>query len=148
MKNLISKVFSNPFDKLRVGLSKPKAKKAVLGLVSLCFVFSIAVVPMLVFAQEDIFGVEYGEALGLGKKDPRETIALIIRVFMGFLGTIAVIIVLLGGFKWMVAGGNEEKVGEAKKLLLAGVIGLVIILSAYAITNFVLTQLISVTNAG
>lgn len=133
MKNLVSKLFS---------------KKVLLSVISFCFIFTIAVLPVLAFAAEDLFGVTYGEALGLGKKDPRETIALIIRMFMGFLGTVAVIIVLLGGFKWMVAGGNEEKVTEAKKLLLAGVIGLVIILSAYAITSFVLSQLITVTNAG
>jgi len=52
-----------------------------------------------------------------------ETIANIINLVLGFLGLIAVVIILIGGFKWMTAGGNEEKVGEAKKLLIAGLIG-------------------------
>jgi hypothetical protein len=52
---------------------------------------------------------------------------------------------LLGGFKWMTAGGNEDKVGEAKKLITAGIIGLVIILAAFAIATFVLSQLLSAT---
>jgi hypothetical protein len=51
----------------------------------------------------------------------------------------------LGGFKWMTAGGNEDKVGEAKKLIVAGIIGLVIILGSFAIATFVLTQLTAAT---
>jgi len=45
----------------------------------------------------------------------------------------------------MTAGGSEDKITEARKLLVAGVIGLIIILAAFAIANFVLTQLIMAT---
>jgi hypothetical protein len=38
---------------------------------------------------------------------------------------------------WMTSGGNEERVKKAKQILIAAIIGLVIILSAYAITNFI-----------
>lgn len=86
---------------------------------------------------------EFSDATGLGEADLQSTIGNIINVVLGFLGVIAVVIVLFGGFKWMTAGGNDEKVQEAKKLLIAGVIGLAIIFSAYAITSFVLTSLIS-----
>ncbi|MFH0956085.1 MAG: hypothetical protein V1801_02650, partial [Candidatus Falkowbacteria bacterium] len=72
---------------------------------------------------------------------PRAIAAQVINIILGFLGIVAVIIILLGGFKWMTAGGNEDKVGEAKKLITAGIIGLVIILAAFAIATFVLTQL-------
>lgn len=64
---------------------------------------------------------------------------------MSLLGIVAVVIVLIGGFTWMTAGGDEEKVGTAKKYIYSGVIGLAIILSAYAIANFVITQLVSAT---
>jgi len=82
---------------------------------------------------------------GLGARDPRDIAASVIRVILGFLGIVAVIIILLGGFKWMTAGGNEDKVGEAKKLITAGIIGLVIILAAFAIATFVLNSLLSAT---
>ena len=62
-----------------------------------------------------------------------------------FLGIVAVVIVLLGGFKWMIAGGNDEKTNEAKKLIVSGIIGLAIILSAWAITSFVISRLVSAT---
>ncbi len=84
---------------------------------------------------------------GLGQRDPRDIAASIINVLLGFLGIVAVIIILLGGFKWMTAAGNEDKVGEAKKLITAGIIGLVIILAAFAIAKFVLDQLVSVTQS-
>jgi len=81
----------------------------------------------------------------LGNKDPRAMVASVINVLLSFLGIIAVVIILIGGFKWMTAGGNEEKTGEAKKLITAGVIGLVIILASWAIATFVLNQLIAAT---
>lgn len=90
-------------------------------------------------------GLNYGSSIGLGSTDVRSTIAAIIKVAMGLLGIIAVVIVLIGGFKWMTAGGNEDQVGEAKKWIFSGVIGLAIILSAYALASFVITQLVSAT---
>lgn len=81
----------------------------------------------------------------LGNQDLRETAANLINVLLGLLGLIAVVIVLAGGFKWMTSGGNEEKTGEAKKMIGAGVIGLAIILSAWAISLFVINQLSSAT---
>ena len=65
--------------------------------------------------------------LGLGEKDPREIAAAVVNIALGFLGIVAVIIIILGGFKWMTAGGNEDKVAEARKLIFAGIIGLIII---------------------
>jgi hypothetical protein len=55
---------------------------------------------------------------------------------------------LAGGFEWMTAGGNEEKTTEARKRIIAGVIGLAIILSAYAIAQFVLRSLSAATGTG
>ena len=86
------------------------------------------------------------DTTGLGERDPRGIAANVIKVALGFLGIIAVIIILLGGFKWMTAGGNEDKVGEAKKLITAGIIGLVIILAAFAIATFALDALITATS--
>lgn len=90
-------------------------------------------------------GLSYGASIGLGSTDVRSTIASIIRVAMGLLGIVAVVIILVGGFKWMTAGGNEDQVGEAKKWIFSGIIGLAIILSAYALASFVITQLSSAT---
>lgn len=90
-------------------------------------------------------GLSYATIIGWGTQDLRTTIMLIINILMGFLGIIAVIIILYGGFKWMTAGGNEEQVGEAKKMIIAGIVGLAVIFAAYAIASFVIQQLANAT---
>lgn len=129
-------------------LTKVVKYKLLLTVVMAVFL-SIVMVPAIYAADPDIpdinFGLTYGEKTGLGKKDIRETIASIINVALSLLGIVAVVIILAGGFQWMTAGGNEEKVTAARKLIFAGIIGLAIILAAYAIAKFVLTQLYAAT---
>ena len=97
----------------------------------------------------DTFGIDdFGENTELGDQDIRIVIAKVINVALSLLGVIAVVIILAGGFKWMTAGGNEDKVAEARKTLSSGIIGLTIILSAYAIARFVLGQLSVATGSG
>ena len=112
--------------------------------------------PTLAFAQSngtvgsitaDDLGVSAIEDSGikLGGGDVRQTAARIINVALSFLGIISVIIVLVGGFKYMISGGNDEKTTEAKNLIISGIIGLAIILSAWAITRFVINSLLTAT---
>jgi hypothetical protein len=123
--------------------------KKTFSKIVLVAMFALALAPALAFAQVNVFGPNgaggVNQALGLGNQDPRTTAASVINVLMGFLGIIAVVIILLGGFKWMTAGGGEDKVAEAKKLMTAGVVGLAIILAAWGITVFVLNSLLSAT---
>lgn len=119
-----------------------------ISLMVVMFVFGLASVvkaanPLL---PSDL-GIQYGEATGLGSKDVRVTVASIIRTAMGLLGIVAVVIILIGGFTWMTAGGNEEKTGEAKKWIFSGVIGLAIILAAYALATYVINSLVSATTS-
>ena len=101
----------------------------------------------LVQAQTiDDLGVSYASSTGLSAQDPRITIARIIQIGLGLLGTIAVVLVIYAGFLWMTAAGNEDKIKRAKDVLKAAVIGLVIILSAFAIVSFVLNNLTQAIN--
>jgi hypothetical protein len=86
-----------------------------------------------------------GSATGLGTRDIRQTIGSIINVALSLLGIIVLVIIIYGGFLWMTAGGNDEKVGQAKQWIFGGIIGLVIILSAYAIASFVISNLVTAT---
>lgn len=83
-------------------------------------------------------GAQFADIAGLGSQDLATTIASIIRVALGFLGVIAVVIILYGGLKWMTAGGDDPKIKKAQGLIFAGITGLVIVLAAYAIASFVI----------
>jgi len=118
--------------------------KKIVTLATFGVIFALTVMPVLALDT----GIGYGTATGLGTKDVREGVMSIVNVLLGFLGILAIIIILWGGFRWLTSGGNEEKVGEAKKIITAGIIGLVIIFTAYAIATFVIEQLITATGAG
>lgn len=102
--------------------------------------------PMVAAAQTD-YGLNSNfNNVDIGKDtDLKGTIAQIINVILGFLGIIAVIIILAGGFKWMTASGNEDKVGEARKMIVQGVIGLVIVFAAWGIASFAISSLVTAT---
>lgn len=75
--------------------------------------------------------------LELTTTDPEEVTVNIIRWALGALGLVAVITVLIGGFTWMTAAGNEEKISTAKKILTYAVIGLAIIIFAMTLVSTV-----------
>ena len=77
-----------------------------------------------------------------------EIAGTVIQLVLGLLGLIALVIVLYAGFMWMTSAGNEEKISQAKKILTAGVIGLLIILASYAITSFILKTIQDGTGGG
>ncbi len=91
-------------------------------------------------------GTEFANSAGLSTGDLPTTIASLIRVVLGFLGIVAVVIILIGGFKWMTAGGNDEKVKSARKVMVSGIIGLVIVISSFAIAQFILSSVITATS--
>ncbi len=95
--------------------------------------------------QSDAFRQSAGfqEGLTIGG-----VIATVIKAVLGFLGIIFVIIIIINGFKWMTAGGNEEKVKDAKDSIKNAIIGLIIVVAAYAITYFVFEVLSDAGSSG
>jgi len=65
-----------------------------------------------------------------------------LAIVLGFTGTIFFILVVWAGLTWMTAGGNEENIKKAQGILKTAIIGLIIVLSAYAITRFIGTSLL------
>ncbi len=80
-------------------------------------------------------------AASLGQTDIGLVVALIIRIVLGFLATIFIILMIYSGFRWMTAGGNEEAIKKSKSMITAAIIGLIVILAAYAITYFIFRYL-------
>lgn len=57
------------------------------------------------------------------------------------VGVIAVIMLIIGGIKYVISGGDAKKVTDAKNTVLYAIIGLIIAFLAFAIVNFVITSL-------
>lgn len=69
--------------------------------------------------------------------------ANVIKMILASVGTIFLILTVYAGFLWMTANGEEERVTKSKNTLITSTIGLLIIISSYAITNLVMDRLIN-----
>ena len=78
---------------------------------------------------------------GFSSQDLKETIANIVRIIIGFLGILVIIAIIFGGFKMMTSRGDADEVGKGRQIVAAGVVGLVIVLAAYAISGFVIDSI-------
>ncbi|NQV11781.1 hypothetical protein HQ524_00305 [Candidatus Uhrbacteria bacterium] len=74
------------------------------------------------------------------------TIGNIVNVGLGLLGIIFFVLMVYAGFLWMTARGNPDQVTKAQTMITQAVIGIIVILSAFAVSSFVLSQLITATN--
>ena len=91
---------------------------------------------------------EVGKAFGENgePKDIRIVVVRVIRVFLTFLSLIFTIMILWAGFKWMTSAGQEDKISSAKDQIKAGIIGFIIVLTSYAIVNYVSICVLDIFN--
>ena len=75
------------------------------------------------------------------KNDLASIVGVVIQAFLSLLGVLFLVYMLYGGYNWMVAQGDEDKVKKAKETIQRAIIGLIIIIAAYAITYFVFGSL-------
>jgi len=105
--------------------------------------------PFLVKAANDYGTSDLATRVGFSTENMTKEILLqkvgnFISIVLGLLGVVFLIFILFYGFQWMTAGGDSKKVQAAKDGIVNLVIGLVLVLSAYAITSFVIKLLTSV----
>lgn len=78
------------------------------------------------------------------KKDggcPTGIFTTIVNVALFLIGAISVIMIIYGGIRYTISGGDAKNVTAAKDTILYAVVGLVVAILAYAIVNFVITKL-------
>lgn len=121
----------------------------------LCFLLTFAIIalPVVSSAQGDALGKLKdigGKAYGVGAttQSPAQIVGNLIKIALSVVGLIFLILMIYGGYLWMTARGKEERVTKAKETLEAAVIGIIIVLAAYAITYFVISRIITSTIAG
>ena len=75
------------------------------------------------------------------------TIGNLIKIILSFLGVLVFIYYFYAGFLWMTSGGESKKVESAKTMIKNATIGLLIILSAYTLATYVVSQLVAATTS-
>lgn len=112
---------------------------------SLCLAisFSILLIPTISNAQDSIINdkspkYEYGD---YGLNDILGLAILAANWILGIVGSLTLLMLVYGGFVFLTSAGSNEKVGEAKKIITAAVIGLIIVFSSAMIIRFVSTSL-------
>ena len=108
----------------------------MMGVVSLAGLSSVSALTL----QE---GAEAARCTGCPRDLFGETGAFrqITNTILYIVGIIAVIMLIIGGIKYVLSGGDSKKVTDAKNTVLYAIIGLVIAVFSYAIVNFVITSL-------
>jgi hypothetical protein len=134
--NIISKkyfIFIIKILKMRGG---EEMKKLLVALMLLA--------PTMTFAQDaetDFGTTKLGGLSTASSKDLVATIESIVNLVLTFLGGIAVLLFLYGGFKWFTSQGNSDQIDAAKKIMGSAVVGLAIIFASYAAAQYIITQL-------
>lgn len=92
-------------------------------------------------------GAEAARADGMPAElvGPEGVFTRITNIVLYIVGAISVIMLIWGGFRYIISGGDSKKITDAKNTILYAIIGLVIAVLAFAIVNFVLNAISSVT---
>jgi hypothetical protein len=124
-------------------------RKVFLIFLSICFVGSFFLLSVISVSAESKFitglnktaNKETGVGYDIEKvTNPMEYIAKLIGQALTpmFIGVSFLIIMIIAGFMWMTAQGNEQQVGKAKNIIIYAIIGLAVVLAAYIIVKIIL----------
>ncbi len=123
-----------------------KKIKSLLPLFAVIFSFS----PLISKAQESAkdggnenHGLDkaaqkaFGDLAHFKNQEVPDIIGTVVGAALSFIGILFFVLIIYGGITWMTAAGNETQISKAKNLIISAIIGLIIVLAAYAITSFI-----------
>lgn len=142
-----------------------KVKKILLNATALGLLLAPAALPAVTYADNISGGLNCGAELNASAvngtaapacastgQDAGSTfnhiITLIINIFSLIVGVIAVIMIIVGGLKYITSGGDSGNISSAKNTILYAVIGLVVVALAQFVVRFVLTKVNQSTGNG
>ena len=120
-----------------------KIKMVTMGLAATATLTASALIAPAVSAEtpaQKYTGTAAQQAATADSRDLMSILNLIINVALGVIGFVAVVMIIMGGVQYTTSSGDAAKVTKAKNTILYGVVGLVIALLAFAIVNFILTN--------
>ena len=131
-------------------------RKHLNALFSLFILTALLILPYFVFAQTqtpeqgspmlqklNLVAQNGGYDVNNGDLKLMTIVGTIIQAALGLLGAIFIIIMVIAGYNWMMASGNEQKVEKAQSMIKRAIIGLIVTLSSWAIWTFIFNFFIS-----
>lgn len=101
--------------------------------------------PQLAFAtdtaQQACNGVQAAGGGACGGGQLEKFLKDIVNILLFVIGTISVIMIIVGGLRYVLSGGDAGSIKAGKDTVLYAIIGLVVAIMAYAITNFIIGSL-------
>ena len=114
-------------------------KTLVAAVLSVAVAVVAVVMPIAVPSASAQFrsGLDAAQTREMSTKPIGTTIGDIVNVFLYFVGAVAVIVVIWGGFQYITSSGDSQKATTAKNTIMYAVIGIVVVVMSYAIVNWV-----------
>ncbi len=112
------------------------------GLSILTIAIGTVLLPVYVALAEDSSG---GIRNPLGDTKISDILTNIIQWLLGLVAMLALLALIVGGVRIMTAFGNEQQVAAGKKIILWAIIGLAVVLGAYAIITLISSTILGVT---
>lgn len=124
-------------------------KKNLKTFFSVLFLTTLLILPYFVFADASTANpsltklIEVAEQGGYKEQSLAVIVGTVISAALSLLGGIFLILIIIGGYDWMTAEGNEQKVEKAQNYIRRAMIGLAITLSSWAIWRFIFDRFIN-----
>ncbi len=110
----------------------------IILLYSLTGFFIFALSPLIVFGQDYEPEEDSGFPNPLRANTFTELFVGIVNRIVGIVSTLAVLMIIVGGFQYMLSGGSEENIKKARKTIQWSLVGLLIVLSSWSLLKVVL----------
>lgn len=110
------------------------------------FFFNLSVIVMGLFPRTAVYAVDTGLEVAKGQNifqqgDIPVIVGYIIYSALGVIGVVFLALTVYAGVLWMTAQGDEKKISTARAYLFHSILGIIIVLSSFAITKFVIETL-------
>lgn len=115
-----------------------------IGTMLSAFIISAVTSAYLAASAGAVAGVQNGANSARGADQPLDlfgnngTFATITNVLLFIIGAIAVIMIVIGGMRYVISGGDSNQITAAKNTILYAIVGIVVAILAYAAVNFVI----------
>ena len=107
----------------------------ITNIAAIAVLFTLLVMPLMAGAQ---FAPPEVEDTGLPEdSNVNELLLRIINILLAIAGLVAVLFLIIGGFRYITAGGNEETAEAGKKTIINAIIGVVILILSFVIVRVV-----------